>query len=81
MVVLKFPSKVLLILEKERNRLYSENPRATAAGRRNKLPELCGQEPLGTKLHDLDRDTCAFPVSPCLCCGIKRKLRVKSMEF
>ena len=22
-----------------------------------------------------------FPVSPCLCCGIKRKLRVKSMEF
>ena len=40
MVVLKFPSKVLLILEKERNRLYSENPRATAAGRRNKQPEL-----------------------------------------
>ena len=40
MVVLKFPRKVLLILEKERNSLYSENPRATDAGRRNKQPEL-----------------------------------------
>ena len=37
MVVLKFPSKVLLILEKERNSLYSENPRATDAGRHEVL--------------------------------------------
>ena len=83
MVDLKFPRKVLLILEKERSSLYSENPRATAAGRRNKQSELwlCGQEPLGNKLHDLDGDPCAFPVSPRLCRGIKRKLRVKKMEF
>ena len=36
---------------------------------------------MGSKLHDLDGDPCAFPVSPRLCCGIKRKLRVKRMEF
>ena len=66
MVVLKFPSKVLLILEKERSSLCSGTPRATAAGRRNKQPELwlCGQEPLGTKLHDLDGDPRAFPFLP-----------------
>ena len=66
MVVLKFPRKVLLILEKERSSLCSGNPRATAAGGRNKWPELwlCGQEPLGSKLHDLDGDPCAFlPIS------------------
>ena len=66
MVVLKFSRKVLLILEKERNSLWSGNPRATAAGGRSKRPELwlCGQEPLGSKLHDLDGDPCAFlPIS------------------
>ena len=40
MAVLKFPKKVLLILEKERSSLCSGTPRATAAGRRNKQPEL-----------------------------------------
>ena len=36
----KVSQEVLLILEKERSSLYSGNPKGTAAGGRNKQPEL-----------------------------------------
>ena len=39
MVVLKFPSKVLLILEKERNSLYSENPRSCSLVPKGSWPQ------------------------------------------
>ena len=64
MVDLKFPSKVSLILEKERSSLYSGNPWGCRQEEQITRTVILWPGAFETELHNLDGDPCAFlPIS------------------
>lgn len=75
MVILKFPRKVLLILGEGEEQFVLRESQSHSYRWEEQMTRTVTlwPEPWGAKLHDLDGDLCAFPVSPRLCRGIKRK--------
>ena len=85
--VLSFPKKVLYVMEKARDGLYSWNSRTTAAGRgvwkeeeTSKTVTLCPGALVNQVVLSGGRPMC-FSYFSHLCHGINIKLRMKKMEF